>query len=300
MPELPEVETVCRGLQPFIEGRRIERMILRRDGLRFAFPDGFATQLAQAKVDKISRRAKFILKYLDNGLVWITHLGMTGRYTVSDPTGRRQPGAFHHQTQSQPEDGSLGSSFAGTGKHDHVSVIFEDGLELVYSDPRRFGYMDLLPRATIWESKHFAHLGPEPLSNEWHWQDLHHALISRGSPIKTALLDQSVVSGLGNIYVCEALFRAGISPRRKAENLGPKRIERLVPHIQEVLQEAIAAGGSSLRDFAGAEGSAGYFQHNFDVYDREGEVCSNQNCDVTIRRIVQSGRSSFYCPKCQR
>lgn len=292
MPELPEVETVCRGLQPFVEGRRIDGISLRRDGLRFPFPEGFADRLKRAKVEKISRRAKFILKHLDNGLVWMTHLGMTGRYTVSDPSGRTRPGAFHHQA-------STGSP-KGVGKHDHVSVTFESGLELVYSDPRRFGYMDLLPADTLWQSRHFAHLGPEPLSNEWSWQELQTALGDRRSPIKTALLDQTVVSGLGNIYVCEALFRAGISPRRKAGNLGAIRTERLVPHIRDVLQEAIAAGGSSLRDFAGAEGSAGYFQHNFDVYDRDGEACSNQDCDATIRRIVQSGRSSFYCPKCQR
>ncbi|MGC6472728.1 MAG: bifunctional DNA-formamidopyrimidine glycosylase/DNA-(apurinic or apyrimidinic site) lyase [Parvibaculales bacterium] len=291
MPELPEVETVCRGLQPFVEGRRIQTLTLRRAGLRFPFPGGFAEKVAQARVEKITRRAKFILKHLDNGLVWMTHLGMTGRYTVIDPDGPSRPGAFHHQAEASPSTG---------GKHEHVHAVFEGGLELIYSDPRRFGYMDLLPAESLWQSRHFAHLGPEPLSNAWHWRDLLAVLDGRGAPVKTALLDQSVVSGLGNIYVCEALFRAGVSPRRKAGNLGAKRVERLVPHIREVLQEAIAAGGSSLRDFAGAQGSAGYFQHNFDVYDREGEACSNRNCDATIKRIVQSGRSSFYCPKCQR
>ncbi len=275
MPELPEVETVCRGLQPYVEGRKIVLVDLRRKNLRFAFPQGFAEKIQGARVDKITRRAKFILKHLDNDLVWMTHLGMTGRYQVE---------------AGQP---------ASAGKHAHVLVRFENNLELLYTDPRRFGYMDLLSAPTLWENKHFVHLGPEPLSNSWGWEELYSVLCARNTPIKNALLDQSVVSGLGNIYVCEALYRAGISPRRKAKNLGPKRLMKLVPHIRDVLQEAIAAGGSSLRDFAGAEGRAGYFQHAFQVYDREGKACSDQHCKAKIKRIIQSGRSSFFCPKCQ-
>lgn len=287
MPELPEVETVCRGLTPYVVGAQIEDIDLRRPNLRFDFPKGFTQKLKGARVTHIERRAKFILKHLDNGLVWITHLGMTGRYTVH-PVSAAQGAAQGNGMRN------------GNDRHDHVLAQLSTGTRLVYTDPRRFGYMDLLPANELESCQHFSHLGPEPLGNHFDERVLAKAFENKQTPVKNALLDQRVVAGLGNIYVCEALFRAGISPRRKAANIGDKRLARLVPHIRDVLTEAIAAGGSSLRDFAGAEGSAGYFQHHFNVYDREGEVCSNQQCNASVRRIVQSGRSSFFCPSCQK
>lgn len=295
MPELPEVETVCRGLSPFLIGQKIETLALRRPNLRFPFPADFAARVQGARITHIGRRAKYILKYLDNDLVWMTHLGMSGRYTVlpGEPTQQAAtPGAFFHQSGTKTAHAN--------NKHDHLEAGFGNGVRLIYTDPRRFGYMDLIAADCLWDSPHFAQMGPEPLGNAFDAASLHAALCNRATPIKNALLDQRIIAGLGNIYVCEALYRSGISPRRKAKNISRPKIEALVPNIRRVLEEAIAAGGSSLRDFAGAEGSAGYFQHQFDVYGREGEACSSPKCNAIIKRIVQSGRSSFYCPKCQR
>ena len=297
MPELPEVETVCRGLAQFAEGRSIAEASLRRKDLRFPLPQNMAARLTGGTIRQIRRRAKYILVDIDcapdTQLVWLTHLGMSGRFTVLPTQGKRQkPGRFKH-----PIAGAAGD---GTDKHDHVLIRLDDGTRLVYTDPRRFGYMDLMAAAAVADNPHLRHLGPEPLGNQFDAAILHEKLAGRRTPIKNALLDQHIVAGLGNIYVCEALYRAGISPRRLATNVGPQRLSRLVPAIRDVLTAAIEAGGSSLRDFAGAQGSAGYFQHNFDVYDRAGASCSTPSCNATIKRIVQSGRSSFYCPACQK
>lgn len=282
MPELPEVETICRGLAPLISNRQIAEVRQKRAGLRFPFPRQFATRLTSRTIRHITRRGKFILIHLDNELVWLVHLGMSGRFRIWPPTEKR---ANHAHT------------------HDHLSVRLDNGACLVYTDPRRFGYMDLLsansPEALA-QSRHFIRLGPEPLSNAFNADILSKRLATRKSPIKTALLDQTIIAGLGNIYACESLFRARISPRRFACNLGRKRVMRLVPAICDVLQDAIAAGGTTLRDFAAIDGRAGYFQYRFDVYDRANLPCPNRHCDATIVRIVQSGRSSFFCPACQR
>ncbi|HAK98891.1 MAG: DNA-formamidopyrimidine glycosylase [Rhizobiales bacterium TMED249] len=297
MPELPEVETVCRGLRAHIIDRRIVRADLRRQDLRFPFPEGLQDQLEGSTVKNITRRAKYILIQLGNDQageagdkIWLTHLGMTGRFTVyptqSDETG--ETARFYHSTDNQ------------IGAHDHVHIWFDDRTELVYTDPRRFGYMDMMALTDVNESKHLRELGPEPIGDAFDSEVLLEKLKNRRSPIKSALLDQHVVAGLGNIYVCEALYRSGISPRRLACHVGPVRTGRLIEAIKNVLDEAITAGGSTLRDFAGAQGSAGYFQHNFDVYDREGEACLKPECGGKIKRLVQSGRSSFYCSKCQR
>lgn len=284
MPELPEVETVCRGLTPYLVGEKIATMTLRRANLRFVFPPDFAAKVEGASITSVQRRAKFILKHLDNGLVWLTHLGMTGRYTVL-PQASQTPKA------SQVEEKT---------PHDHVRVLMGNGTVLVYTDPRRFGYMDLHAADDLENCRHLQHLGPEPLSNQFNAAVLEKAFAAKQVPIKNALLNQHIVAGLGNIYVCEALFRAGISPRRKCAQVGATKCARLVPHIRDILNEAIAAGGSTLRDFAGAQGNAGYFQHQFDVYGREDEACSNPHCSASIKRIVQSGRSSFFCPSCQK
>lgn len=310
MPELPEVETVCRGLRAHIIDRRIVRAELRRPDLRFPFPKGLQDQLEGSTIKNITRRAKYILIQVGNDQageandkIWLTHLGMTGRFTVypaqsdekaldetGDETGdtAKETARFYHSTHNQ------------IGAHDHVHIWFDDLTELVYTDPRRFGYMDMMALSDVNESKHLRQLGPEPIGNTFGAEVLLEKLKNRRAPIKSALLDQHVVAGLGNIYVCEALFRSGISPKTLACHVGPVRTGRLIEAIKNVLDEAITAGGSTLRDFAGAQGSAGYFQHNFDVYDREGEACLKPDCGGKIKRIVQSGRSSFYCSKCQR
>ena len=220
----------------------------------------------------------------------LVHLGMSGRFTIHaggvDP---ETPGKFHHQTEN-----------AGTGTHDHIVLDMEDGTRIVYSDHRRFGFMDLIPETALGANAHLAGLGPEPLGNEFSAAVLLERLKGRRAPIKAALLDQRTVAGLGNIYVCEALFRSGISPDREAGRIGAARVERLARAIRDVLAEAIEAGGSTLRDYARTDGELGYFQHSFAVYDREGEACSKPACGGTVKRTVQSGRSTFYCPSCQR
>jgi formamidopyrimidine-DNA glycosylase len=283
MPELPEVETVRRGLQPVMESAVILRADVNRLDLRWPFPDRMADRLTGARVDALRRRSKYILADLSTGETLIIHLGMSGRILISgDPLGQ-----FHHHHPA-PE------------KHDHVVFHMENGARITFNDARRFGAMDLAPTATVEEHWLLRDLGPEPLGNAFHEDYLVARLKGRNTPIKAALLDQRIVAGLGNIYVCEALYRAGISPLRKAGRIGEPRVRALVPIIREVLAEAIEAGGSSLRDYRQTDGELGYFQHTFRTYDREDQPCRTPGCNGKIARIVQSGRSSFYCPRCQR
>jgi len=281
MPELPEVETVRRGLAPAVENEVIAKVTLNRGDLRFPFPDHFAERVSRARVMRLGRHAKFLCADLSSGETLIMHLGMSGRFTVE----RNQPGQFHHDTGSDP-------------KHDHVIFEMQSGARITYNDPRRFGFMELWPTETLHAYPRLAHMGPEPLSNAFSAAALQAKLAGKATPIKAALLDQTVVAGLGNIYVCEALFRSGISPRRKASSIGKLRSERLAAAINAVISDAIAAGGSSISDFASTEGALGYFQHNFQVYDREGAPCGT--CGAPVKRLVQSSRSSFYCGTCQR
>ena len=283
MPELPEVETVRRGLTPAMEGRAIARADVRREGLRWPFPPRMAERLTGARVLRLRRRSKYLLLDLDSGETLLVHLGMSGRMTVSgSPLARF--------VRDHPPE----------ARHDHVVLDLEDGARVTFNDARRFGAMDLLP--TDGEDRHplLAHLGPEPLGNAFHADALAAVFRGRRTPVKAALLDQRVVAGLGNIYVSEALHRAGIAPTRAAGRIARPRIERLAGTVRDVLHEAIAAGGSSLRDHRQADGELGYFQHGFAAYGREGEPCRAQGCGGTIRRIVQSGRSTFHCPACQR
>jgi len=283
MPELPEVETVRRGLLPVLEGHVIARAQVNRPDLRWPFPPDMAARLTGARVVRLGRRSKYLLAELSTGETLIVHLGMSGRILVSgDPLGR-----FVHDHPAAL-------------RHDHVVLDIEGGARVTFNDPRRFGAMDLV--ATDRAGAHWllAGLGPEPLGNGFSEGYLVARLAGRQMPIKAALLDQRIVAGLGNIYVCEALHRAGISPRRKAGRISAARLARLVPAIRGVLSEAIAAGGSSLRDYRHTDGELGYFQHNFRVYGRAGAPCPTAGCGGTIARLVQSGRSSFYCPQCQR
>ena len=282
MPELPEVETVRRGLLPVMEGRRIAAAEVRRPDLRRPFPPDMAARLAGRRVLRLGRRSKYLLAELDSGESLLIHLGMSGRILIAGA----MPGVFHHALPA-PE------------KHDHVVLDMDGGARITFNDARRFGAMDLLPTAEAGTHPLLAGLGPEPLGNTFHEDYLVARFRGRAAPVKALLLDQRIVAGLGNIYVSEALHRAGISPRRPAGRVAAARVARLVPVIRAVLEEAIAAGGSSLRDYRQADGELGYFQHAFRVYDREGAPCP-AGCGGTIRRIVQSGRSSFYCPLCQR
>jgi formamidopyrimidine-DNA glycosylase len=293
MPELPEVETVMRGLKPVLEGRRIENVALRRDGLRFPFPPGFAERLAGRRIEHLWRRAKYILASLDSGDVLLVHLGMTGRFTVLSAGGTANLGEFYFEP---------GAGEGGTGTHDHVLLLLDDGTRVVYTDPRRFGIMDLFPASDAENHKLLKDIGSEPLGNELNAAYLAQRFVKKAAPLKSALLDQHVIAGLGNIYVCEALHRAGLSPKRKSRTLVKKRgpdprLEELVRHIRDVLSEAITAGGSTLQDFAHTDGERGEFQQRFRVYDREGEPCLT--CGAPIERLVQSGRSTFYCRNCQ-
>ncbi|MGR3461395.1 MAG: bifunctional DNA-formamidopyrimidine glycosylase/DNA-(apurinic or apyrimidinic site) lyase [Roseovarius sp.] len=283
MPELPEVETVRRGLAPVMEGGVIARARINRPDLRWPFPPDMSARLTGARVLALRRRSKYLLADLSTGETLLVHLGMSGRMLVSgDPLGR-----FVHDHPA-PE------------KHDHVVLDMENRARITFNDPRRFGAMDLMATEAADAHPLLARLGPEPLGNAFHEAHLAAALAGRRTPVKAALLDQRIVAGLGNIYACEVLYRARISPRRLVGNLGPRRIARLVPAIRDVLRDAIAAGGSSLRDYRQADGELGYFQHTFDVYGREGAPCHSPGCDAQIARIVQSARSSFYCPRCQR
>ena len=283
MPELPEVETVRRGLAPVMEGQVIDLAEVNRPDLRWPFPERMAERLTGAEVLGLRRRSKYILADLNSGETLLIHLGMSGRMLISgDPLGQ-----FVHDHPA-PE------------KHDHVVFHMANGARVTFNDPRRFGAMDLMETATAEAHKLLAPIGPEPLGNAFNEAYLVAKLKDKNTPIKAALLDQRIVAGLGNIYVCEALYRAGISPKRRAGAISKARVAALVPIIRQVLQDAIEAGGSSLRDFRQADGELGYFQHRFDVYGREDEPCRKETCDGTVKRLVQSGRSSFYCGRCQR
>lgn len=283
MPELPEVETVRRGLQPVMEGARIVSAEVRRPDLRWPFPDNMAQRLSGTTITALRRRSKYILADLSSGETLLIHLGMSGRMLIDAANT-----ATYHDNPSMP------------GKHDHVIFHMEGGATVTFNDARRFGAMDLMP--TIDAEAHWLleKLGPEPLGNQFDEAYLQDRLKGRNMPIKSALLDQRIVSGLGNIYVCEVLHRTGISPKRKAGALSKARVASLLPAIRDVLVEAIEAGGSSLQDHRQTNGELGYFQHRFAVYDRENQPCSKAGCGGVVGRIVQSGRSSFYCNKCQR
>lgn len=283
MPELPEVETVMRGLAPSMEGAVIARADVNRPDLRWPFPDRMADRLTGRRVIAMRRRSKYILADLDSGETLLVHLGMSGRMTVSgDPLGQ-----FVHDHPA-------------AAKHDHVVLHMDNGARVTFNDPRRFGAMDLLDTAGAETHKLLSVLGPEPFGNDFNEAHLVAAFAGRRTPVKSALLDQGIIAGLGNIYVCEVLFRAGLSPRREAGRIAKPRVSGLVPIIRQVLSEAIEAGGSSLKDFRQANGELGYFQHQFDVYGRENAPCRREGCDGEVLRITQSGRSSFYCGKCQR
>ena len=296
MPELPEVETVRRALAPVMENSSFEAVTTNRPDLRFPLPDRFAERLVGARVEHMDRRGKYLAGALSTGETLIMHLGMSGRFTVhneegsdNEGEGAKQAGQFHQNVGAQ----------AGHGFIAHTHVVFQLSAGLVsYADPRRFGFMDLVDSAGLDKCRHFAGMGPEPLGNSFSADHLFEAFKGRKTPVKQALLDQRHVAGLGNIYVCEALYRAGISPKRLAGNVGRVRLERLVPEIRTVLRDAIKAGGSSLRDFASTDGELGYFQHTFQVYDREGAPCST--CKTPIKRLIQGGRSTFFCSHCQR
>jgi len=298
MPELPEVETVRTALEPAMLGRRFTRVLQRRADLRFPFPKEFGTRLEGQQISGLRRRAKYLLIDLDGGETLIVHLGMSGRITVHPP---KRPGIatarMHHPA---PTHMTGDANSDGLETHDHVVFDLDDRTRIVFNDHRRFGMMDLAATSNLENYKFFTRLGPEPLGNGFSETHLDRVLAGKSTPIKAALLDQRVVAGLGNIYVCEALHRSGISPRRLARTIPGKRATRLVPAIRDVLRDAIAAGGSSLRDYAHTDGSLGYFQHAFSVYDREGKACHTTGCTGLVGRIVQSGRSTFYCGKCQR
>lgn len=286
MPELPEVETVRRGLAPVLVGRRLARAEAKRRDLRFPFPDRFAERLAGARVTALTRRAKYLLAALDTGEIWVMHLGMSGRFVVYKPDAPERPlGDFYY---AEPPDPA----------HTHVIVETEEGARIEYNDPRRFGYMDLIAADDIAAHPWFAALGPEPLEQDFNGAHLAAMFKNKKTSIKAALLDQSIVAGLGNIYVCEALFRTRIDPRRAAGRIARPRLDALAQEVREVLEEALLAGGSTLRDYAAADGARGAFQQRFQIYDREGEGCVT--CNGTVRRIVQAGRSTFFCAHCQR
>jgi len=287
MPELPEVETVRRGLAPVMENRRIIRTENRRPNLRFPFPDRFSERLAGVRVERLDRRAKYLLIRLESGETLLAHLGMSGRFTIHQPGDVLTPGDFVHAPPTSE-------------KHDHVIFDIESGARIVFNDPRRFGFMTLFQTSEEDSVPYLAGLGPEPNSNAFSGPFLQERVKGKKAPLKAALLDQRVVAGLGNIYVCEALHRAGLSPRRQAGSLGPKRAENLANAVRQVIDDAIAAGGSSLKDFASADGELGYFQHTFRTYGREGEKCLKTKCGGRVQRIVQSGRSTFFCADCQR
>jgi formamidopyrimidine-DNA glycosylase len=289
MPELPEVETVRQGLAPAMEGTVIDRLEQRRPDLRFPFPERFAERLTGRRIEGLGRRAKYLLADLDDGDVLIMHLGMSGSFRIEEgpEAAPETPGEFHHPR---------GKALA----HDHVVFHLSNGKRVIYNDPRRFGFMDLTPRAGIETARHLAGLGIEPVGNAFDGKVLHALFGAKKAPLKAALLDQSLIAGLGNIYVCEALHMSGLSPERSAGSLTAKSADRLAASIRDVLAAAIAAGGSSLRDHRQANGELGYFQHSFRVYDREGEPCPKLDCSGVIERKVQSGRSTFYCATCQK
>jgi formamidopyrimidine-DNA glycosylase len=293
MPELPEVETVRRGLAPALVGHAFAKVEQRRPDLRFPLPEDFARRLEGHRIESLERRAKYLLAHLSGGEVLLMHLGMTGRFTVQANGGTDKPGSFAHPT--------------GAGaKHDHVVFHMAHGATVTYNDARRFGYMLLIPAAELGEHPLMRGLGVEPLGPGLTPDYLARRAVGKAVDLKAFLSDQRIVAGLGNIYVCEALYRSGLAPKRPAASLATKtgkpteRARRLADAIRAVLKDAIAAGGSSLRDYRGADGALGTFQHAFAVYGREGKPCPRPDCGGTVRRIVQAGRSTFFCPKCQR
>jgi formamidopyrimidine-DNA glycosylase len=293
MPELPEVETVRRGLQPFMEGSTILRAEARRSDLRFPFQTDFVARLAGQTVIGLGRRAKYLMADLSSGDVLLMHLGMSGSFRVLTHGQAHGPGEFHHPRSKN-------------GAHDHVVFHMSSGAEVVFNDPRRFGYMKIIRRQVLEAEPLLRGLGPEPLGNAFDANALAQSVAKKTTTLKAVLLDQRVVAGLGNIYVCEALYRAHLSPRRRASTLANKKgrptdhARRLVDAIHAVLNEAIMAGGASLRDHRQTTGELGSFQHSFQVYDREGNRCGTPRCGGIVRRFTQNGRSTFWCPKCQK
>jgi formamidopyrimidine-DNA glycosylase len=293
MPELPEVETVRRGLAPVLVGHTFARVEQRRADLRFPLPERFAQRLVGRKVERLERRAKYLIAHLSGGEALIMHLGMSGRFTVEAAKRGDRPGKFVHAAGADP-------------KHDHIVFHMEHGATITYNDPRRFGFMLLVPERDLSRHPLMHGLGIEPLGPELTPEYLARRAKGKAVDLKAFLSDQRIVAGLGNIYVCEALFRAGLAPKRPAASLATKagrpteRAVRLAAAIRAVLKDAIAAGGSSLRDYRRADGALGEFQHAFAVYGREGEPCVRPGCRGKVKRIVQGGRSTFFCPACQR
>ena len=301
MPELPEVETVRRGLQGAMEGAKIIKAEARRKDLRFPFQKDFVARLEGQIVTGLGRRAKYLMADLASGDVLLMHLGMSGSFRVVRAEAAQTPGHFHHPRDEQRA-------------HDHVMFRMSSGADVIFNDPRRFGYMKIIARQALEHEPLLKGLGPEPLGNEFDAKMLARSCAGKKTSLKAALLDQRVVAGLGNIYVCEALFRAHLSPRRLAATLATTagrrkgvaggeptdHATRLVSAIHAVLNQAIKAGGSSLRDHRQTTGELGYFQHSFQVYDREGEKCQSGGCGGIVRRFTQNGRSTFWCPKCQK
>jgi len=293
MPELPEVETVRRGLEPAMVGARFRAVEQRRADLRFPLPERFAERLTGGRVERLERRAKYLMAWLDSDTVLAMHLGMSGRFTIVRDGGPDQPGAFANAATGDPA-------------HDHIVFHMSNGATVLYNDVRRFGYMDLIAGAQLSGHKLFRDLGVEPLGDELSPEFLARACLGKQTSLKAALLDQRLIAGLGNIYVCEALYRAKLSPRRGADSLATKagaptaRAQRLVAAVKDVLGDAIEAGGSSLRDYQQADGSLGYFQHSFAVYRRAGLSCARKSCRGRVQRLVQNGRSTFFCASCQR
>jgi formamidopyrimidine-DNA glycosylase len=293
MPELPEVETVRRGLAPVMEGARFAQVEARRGDLRWPLPKDFAKRLQGKTVTGLGRRAKYLLADLSSGDVLLMHLGMSGSFRVQRGGGEATPGAYHHERSK-------------AAAHDHIVFHMSNGATVTFNDPRRFGSMKLVARAKLDEEPLLRALGPEPLGNEFDAAMLARACQGKKTSLKAALSDQRVVAGLGNIYVCEALHRAHLSPKRRASTIATRtgapneRAQALVAAIRAVLNDAIKAGGSSLRDHRQTDGELGLFQHNFRVYDREGKPCPTPGCNGTIKRIVQTGRSTFFCPVCQK
>lgn len=293
MPELPEVETVMRGLAPVMAGRRLMRVEQRRADLRFPFPADFVQRLEGRRVEGLRRRAKYILADIEGGAVLLMHLGMSGRFTISAPggAGGRQLGEFTYEV-------------GGDESHDHVVFHIEGGATVTYNDARRFGAMDVFPAADADEHPLLGGLGIEPLGPDLTSAFIEREARGRRSDLKAFLLDQRIIAGLGNIYVCEVLYRTELSPFASAGRLAGRAMapvrEKLVAEIRAVLGEAIEAGGSTLRDYKQADGALGYFQHSFRIYGREGDPCATPGCGSSVRRKVQGGRSTFYCPTCQR
>lgn len=293
MPELPEVETVRRGLAPHMEGETIVRVEQRRENLRFSFPDRFVDRLEGQRLLYMGRRAKYLVAEIEDGTALIMHLGMSGSFRVEGVTDDDTLADFHYDRNK-------------AAKHDHVVFHMSNGARIIYNDPRRFGFMDLVERATLDECSHFCKMGVEPTGNALSPEYLAGVFKDKKTPLKAALLDQRMIAGLGNIYVCEALWRAGLSPKRATGTLvtksgkPTKMLNVLTSDIRDVIAEAIEAGGSSLRDYVHTDGSLGYFQHSFAAYDRDQEPCRKKECGGTIERIVQSGRSTFFCATCQK